>query len=1143
MKKIFLCLFVLLLCLPVRAGEGMAGQLRVLVINSYSADYSWSRSFQQGLREQLLLKYIPGASIYSQNLDARRFDYGAIKGEFAALLRRKYQAQNTPHVIVVNDDWAYRFMRELGQEIFPDIPVVFCGLDGASGEELRYAPYVTGVINSVPLIRDTLATAHTLFPEAEHLLLVADKTATGHELRRQTREVLSRSRFGFRSVEFFSPASIEEMERRCIALAPGTLVLYLLYTSDEEGKVYDVPEVTLRLSRSAGVPVFTVVSNSLGHGAVGGRVASSEILGREVADMVMRIAGGTPPDEIPLNDSVYMPYMFDARQLRRFGGDPSRLPAEAVVVNEDGGLREFYEEHRPLVRFVLLLLALQALSIAMLLINRGKLLRVRNELYGSRQLYRSLIDDPPVSICRYLVDGTLTFANRDFCRFLGRTEEEILGRRLSDFIPPAQVPLLEGVLASLTRESNVRRVEFEMTRQDGQTRYLRWINRAIFDHAGSLEVIQGIGEDITDLKLAYDVLIENEKRFRTVADFTSGLESWLSPAGEVLYINPGCEAVTGYTAREYRNNPELFLSTVYPEDRKFFEQRWQRPEREFSLQYRLVRKDGRILWLDLLCRPIHDQGGRFMGRRLSGRDITERKRAEDALRDNEENLRITLQSISDGVLSTDLSGCIGNVNSAGEDLLGLPLSELVGSDIEQMLHLELPCGGRVSGICEKVFSGEGIFGQEPFLVLRGAGGQSRKVSGAASAIRNSSGIVVGAVLVLRDISQQLELEQQLRHTQKMDAIGQLAGGVAHDFNNMLGGIIGAAELLLLHNKEQHVNTRYADIILTTAERASTLTAQLLDFARKGQEPRRAVDMHANIADAVDILRNTIDKRIRISTIFEAGDSVVLGDEAQLENVIINLCINARDAMPGGGTITIRSANLSLGHGCKQGASGWLPAGEYLCVEVEDNGHGIDPAIAEKIFDPFFTTKEVGKGTGLGLSAVYGIMRDHRGAVEVSSQPGVGACFTIFLPLKGAEHGEEPGYDPEHMQTGNGRILVVDDEPQIRQTACDILARCGYDVLEAQNGRAAVEIYMESAAGINLVLLDMVMPELGGGDTFRILREINPAARVLLCSGYARDGEVDALLAAGALDYIKKPYRMTELSLLVARVMRETVTKG
>ena len=394
----------------------------------------------------------------------------------------------------------------------------------------------------------------------------------------------------------------------------------------------------------------------------------------------------------------------------------------------------------------------------------------------------------------------------------------------------------------------------------------------------------------------------------------------------------------------------------------------------------------------------------------------------------------------------------------------------------------------------------------------------------------------GAIIISKDITERKHLEQQVVQAAKMDAIGQLAGGIAHDFNNQLTGIMGFADMLQSRLADNPELRRYAEMIVQSTERAADLTKELLAFARKGKYLSTTVDIHAVIGDVVDLLNHTIDKRIRIHCELQAHPATTRGDPTQIHNALLNVALNARDAMPEGGDLTFASDLVELdAQACRRHAENPAP-GRFVRVSVTDTGSGMSEETLRHCFEPFFTTKTTGHGTGMGLAAVYGTVKNHRGAVEAQSELGKGTTVRLLLPV--GEKQTEPAHTaPEEPVPGSEHILVVDDEDTILKMATEILGGLGYRVSACSNGTEALAIYREQHAEIDLVILDMVMPELGGRDTFVALREIRPDVKAILSSGYTIDGEAQAILDEGVQAFVQKPFRVAELSHTVARCLR------
>lgn len=388
----------------------------------------------------------------------------------------------------------------------------------------------------------------------------------------------------------------------------------------------------------------------------------------------------------------------------------------------------------------------------------------------------------------------------------------------------------------------------------------------------------------------------------------------------------------------------------------------------------------------------------------------------------------------------------------------------------------------------------------------------------------------------RMMNEKSKLEAQLHHAQKMEAIGTLTGGVAHDFNNMLGGIMGAAELLTFYLPDDAKARQLHQIITESAIRAADLTKQLLAFSRQSIKLSTAVNLHKIIEEAITLVKRTLDKRISIEVNLGAERSIIVGDPSLLHNAVLNLCINASHAMSAGGTLSLNTREIALDeHFCKT-SSFELHPGQYIEIEVRDNGCGIAREHLGRIFEPFFTTKETGKGTGLGLSSVYGTVKQHNGSITVYSEKGIGSTFQILLPL--AEDSTICEMPVSQIKKGSGVILVVDDEEVMRSTAKAILEALGYEVILAEDGQVALDLFSQNKDRIDLVLLDMIMPVMNGRECFERLKKQDPQVNVILSSGFSTEDDLQEMKKAGLKGFIRKPYLASKLSQIVHEALNE-----
>lgn len=477
------------------------------------------------------------------------------------------------------------------------------------------------------------------------------------------------------------------------------------------------------------------------------------------------------------------------------------------------------------------------------------------------------------------------------------------------------------------------------------------------------------------------------------------------------------------------------------------------------------------------------------------------------------------------------SWIVRDVNAAWLQVLGLCREEVVGKSaadldlipdrmVREFIGQRLAQTGLVRDVETRVPTGED---EEKTIIL----------SAELIEIGGSKFIIAAG----DDVTERRHMAEQLLQAQKMEAVGRLAGGVAHDFNNVLAGIMNYAEMISLKLKDASDVRKYADNIVQLSERASALIRQLLAFSRRGKIMEVKVDVHDLVMEVISLLEHTIDRKIQIRSELRAGRSTVNGDPSQLQNAILNIAVNARDAMPRGGHLTFATEVASAAEARAAGVNE-SGAREYIRLTVSDTGVGMVETVKKHIFEPFFTTKEKGKGTGLGLAAVYGTVEDHKGAIMVESEPGQGSAFHLYLPLAEYHTGSEAPPDRE-MKKGRGLVLLVDDEEVLREVGRAMLTELGYEVVEAENGRHAVEKYSALHDRISLVILDVIMPEMSGIEAYALIKQINPEAKVLIASGFMLDQELASLLEQGIHGVIMKPFSMKELSLKLGEILGRT----
>ncbi len=551
---------------------------------------------------------------------------------------------------------------------------------------------------------------------------------------------------------------------------------------------------------------------------------------------------------------------------------------------------------------------------------------------------------------------------------------------------------------------------------------------------------------------------------------------------------------------------------------------------EFMQRYLAAKESGATVrfdnWSEILGRwmrvSIHPFGDRTS---ITFNDDTDRKNLELQVHRNEQQLYTTLQSIGDAVIVTDKQGMLTLINPVAEQLTGWSSADAIGVHYHEVFNIiseatRLPALHPLDRVLR-----EGVtVGLANHTLLVSKVGHEIPIDDSAAAIRNDCGDVIGAVLVFRDMTLRRQNEARTLQNQKMESVGKLAGGIAHDFNNLLTAIMGYTELAMDEVRDNAVVQKHLDRAMSAAERAGTLTARLLAFARQTTVSISHVNLNAVIADTIDMLRRLIGEHIELVTSLDPAVTMVLGDSTQLTQILVNLAINSRDAMPNGGTIFISTSVIERPMGAEDAPGD--PNDRWVELVVHDTGPGLSSEAVEHLFEPFFTTKVVGEGTGLGLATSYGLIMQMGGQIRYENDEKPGATFRIQLPMAADNPSVAEASATKAPRPGSETILVVEDEPLVRDLAVRALRTRGYRVIDAANGKEAVERFLQHTGKISLVVTDMVMPEMGGRDLIAALLRIDPRLRILITTGYNADSD-DSILEG--IPTLLKPYLPSDLS--------------
>jgi two-component system cell cycle sensor histidine kinase/response regulator CckA len=737
---------------------------------------------------------------------------------------------------------------------------------------------------------------------------------------------------------------------------------------------------------------------------------------------------------------------------------------------------------------------------------------------------------------------SVLYVNDAFCKMSGYTREEVVGRSLNVLRGPESDPDTLDELRTALDTGQSLQAELLNYRKNGTAYWAELTLELVRDTSGRMSHWVMIQRDITDRKRAEDALRRSEEMFRGIFENAWAGVSLIDASGQFVSVNPAFTAMLGAT--------ESDILTMHAKDvthpdswlvqKPYFDDVHAGLRDRFQIRKQYVRKDGSTFLGELFFNAIRGPGGEFLYGLGVTVDVTERAKLEEQLRTSEARLRAVYENTAAGFLVVDPNSVILEVNPAFAHMLGYEPSELMGTDVGNLTHPDDAANERaalddlIDGTRVDIQVRKRYFRKDGSIVV--ADLYTQAVHGLDRKLLFRIGVAI-------DVTERVKLEDQLRQAQKMEAIGQMAGGIAHDFNNLLTAVLG--NLALVRVPEGDPNQPLLLAAEQAAGRAADLTRKLLGYARRSQLVLAPVRPSDVATEVIAILRRTLDPRI---VIHEDVDNCppVIGDATLLNQVLFNLCLNSRDAMPDGGRITI--SVKAIEHAVPPAD---VRPGGFVNISVTDDGHGISPEIRSRIFEPFFTTKGVGKGTGLGLAMVLGIVQQHGGWVDCVSAPGIGTRFDLFLPLATNEGpivprlgpvlpppaGGHPDDTPVEIPLPSRRetILLVDDESLIRALAKAVLEGGGYHVIEAEDGLAAVDWVREHPHTAGLIIMDLTMPRMSGRDAFREIQTINPHVKVLFSSGYSAEELSDV---SGAVGLLAKPYRPVDLIATVHAILSD-----
>jgi PAS domain S-box-containing protein len=761
--------------------------------------------------------------------------------------------------------------------------------------------------------------------------------------------------------------------------------------------------------------------------------------------------------------------------------------------------------------------------------------RESKELRESEEKFSKAFRSSPIGIAISELDtGRFIEVNETFCQLYGYTPEEVVSRNAVELGILANAEERHRLFQPLFQSGSLRNLEMQTRSRDGRRKTV--VFHAETMQLGDRKCVVSLVQDITEQKRADEALRESEARIRNAMDIAQ-LAHWefdvernLVTAEEHLFEMLG----TNSTQEGGQSMPpeEYIRRFVHPSDAAIVANEvalgmaTTNPDFARQFEHRVIRRNGTEGVMSIRCRVLMDEAGKPVKISGTNQDITEYRRRE-------ERFHRLFEADMHGVTFWNTRGSITEANDVFLKITGYDREDLAHGDIDWAAMTPPEYADLDKRALEEIAATGVCQAYEKEFFRQDGSRVPVLVGGAALGPRSDEG-----VSFVLDLTERKKLEQQFLRAQRMESIGTLAGGIAHDLNNVLGPIMMSIELLQMKFTDPS-SRELLEMISSSAQHGADMVRQVLSFARGVAGRRMELQVKHLIKDTAKIATDTFLKGIVVRADVPEGLWTIVGDPTQLHQVLLNLCVNARDAMPNGGTLTLAAENLAL-DAHNAGVNPEAPPGQYVLLTIQDSGSGMSPEVVERIFDPFFTTKEVGKGTGLGLSTTMGIVKSHGGFIRVYSEPGAGTTFRVYLPAQSESSAGEAELEPE-LPRGRGElILVVDDEMVVREITRQTLESFGYRVLLAGDGAEAVSVYTEFGAKIAVVLTDMMMPVMDGAATIEVLRRMNPEVCIVAASGLTTQGRIAHATKLGVKHFLTKPFT-TETLLKTLQEMISTKT--
>ena len=1075
-KTTLIVLFVLCLSNPFIFASNVEKPKQVLLLFSYNFGMPWQQTAIDGIRSTFASDARIKTVLYAEYTGLIQTSDDLYVRKLQDLYRHKYANRKIDLVVSVGLA-SSNFMLRHGEEIFPGVPIVFASATTKGLEDIALKPDVTGVIEDVD-IKGTLNAALKLQPDTRLIAVISGSSKVDRFWEAKAREVFDRYEGGVKFA-YLTGLTMGDLLKKVVDLPEHTIIFYVLTIEDGDGKSFIPRDVVARISAKADAPVYGLWATFLGYGIVGGDLSSSRVMGEKAARLGLAVLQGEKASNIPVIKGANA-YMFDWRQLKRWGIKEKNLPGGSIVRYTE---ISFWERYKWRIIGVAALLVLEGVLILVLAIQVTRRRRAEQALIKAHEQLEQRVEERTCELVqkikerkkadearreseeryRFLVEKsndiiwtfdlssmTYTYFSNSAEKVLGYPPEEGLVLTLDDVFFPAMKKQVMSAFGKLLRaDSDSTRIlmEAEHRYKDGGTVWME-INTLLHRDSVNQPVrFTGVSRDITDRKRAETALIEAHAKLESrVLERTAEL----SIANEKL-----------------------------------------------------------------------------------AQEIEESRKAGKALQESNERYRTLIESVTDAVVIVDPDGKLTYLNPEYEKISGYPVEELIGRLFTELV----PPEDRESTL--ERFR-QGLSGEKTPIaeisILHKDGSQV-PVEINSTTLLDAEGKPVGRIAVVRDISKRKSLEAHLLQRQRLESIGILAGGIAHDFDNILSIIMGFTDMAMREVPEKSRARQNLDRALRGIQRAADLVKQITAFSRQSMPTRGPVLVSPIAEDVASLLRASLPETIEIRLDLQTGIGTVYADPTQIHQVLMNLSTNAAHAMrEKGGILEVSLAEVEMDAAALAGLPDISP-GDYLRMTVSDTGEGMSPDVLDLIFDPYFSTKERGEGTGLGLSVIHGIMKSHGGAITVRSKPRKGTTFHVYLPLlkHRAEPEEQIGvYEP--LPGGNERILFVEDEEDMVFLVGQLLESLGYEVITRANGMDVLALFREQPDRFDLVITDMTLPGMTGERLAEQIKKIRHDTPIILCTGFGEDITEERARKMGIGEIILKPLVNIDLTKTIRKVL-------